>query len=1317
MSEVQPVLIEQQLLPQESGFRFERFEVLNWGPFDQQVWKLDFNRSNLLLIGSNGSGKSSLVDALSTLFETPGNIVYNRAAGAVKRERTLASYLRGHFRDTSEGSSEKTELRDEHVFSVIVGVFYCAKLQRRVSLGQFFYFPKEHDDTVATVYIGGTQDLSISCDLMNFGKRSADLKKKLRQSGFTIFERFSDYKQWYMRELNLSTQAVALLRQCVSLKNVSDITAFVRDYMLPPGRGAAMMRDLIDHFDDLTSCYQQVLTARDQIELLSPIEEQGQLHQAKVQEAAKLEACYKQVTPFINARQQILVQRETERLRERNLRLEAAVAADAQRRNALFEEHNRLLVRQAQAGGNALAQLKQEIAHKQELQEMRVQSFNAYAALCGKLRIEPASSAELFLRQRRELSARQEACQQAVADARQEFLEQFSAEQNMKQEAECIKQELSSLSRRDSNLPEAQIELRRRLAATLGVSPDRLPYVGELIQVKEQEKKLWEGAAERVLHSFALSLLVPDDLYSDVVHYVNSSNLRSRLIFYKHSDLQGGRSSALVSNSLAQKLEIKPDTVFYAALSQQLLQRFNLACCSDEDDFRRQAEAVMPSGLIKQRRRHEKDDRFDVKDRSRYVLGWSNTEKKQILKEKWQELQQQSTRLQEARDAAQEEMGRRMQIERAASDLLERCRDFEQLNVSGMAAEIEKLQAELNRIENENLDLKDLSAQLQRCALELQTAEKQERADLQEQSVCVEELKKMENRLAELADLQVAVPLTPEAEQILKPLYAKGNYRLTLLNAGTVIVSFMQQVKDLQSRVQQECTALSNEMCRQMGQFIDKYPALGKELSAKAEALPEFNQLLTALRRDNLPKYEDQFKQKLEHSAISDVAHLSASLEQECVSMRQRIKDINAALIGIDYYPESYIKLTLKTTGDQEILQFKDDLKKCISDSFGPALNLAAAEAKFKLLQQLIDRFKGRAESLRADEIWAQKVLDVRQWYTYAAVEYDRMTGKEREFYSSSNAKSGGQKEKLAYTILAAALAYQFNHQTPGKSGETLRFIMIDEAFGSGSPDLVSYAMSLFESLRLQVMVVTPLNKINEIEPYVSRVALARGKSGEGSSVQNMSVQHYLETYQHIEQQKEHKLTGSAASLGLKSTSTVTTVKPQTETAAAAEAAPDPEPLERTEPVEIDLFAHLDNNEQSAASDETAAADKPADPEEDSARSDSERAAELAQAREYIAARQAKLHAAAPGSSSAAARLIDAFTSERELQTDAPKMAVLPEGAAGAQLPSAHEILEQVEQEKPPAASKEVQDDAQTEKIKAAKLAEFDELKRRFGLS
>lgn len=392
-------------------------------------------------------------------------------------------------------------------------------------------------------------------------------------------------------------------------------------------------------------------------------------------------------------------------------------------------------------------------------------------------------------------------------------------------------------------------------------------------------------------------------------------------------------------------------------------------------------------------------------------------------------------------------------------------------------------------------------------------------------------------------------------------------------------------------------------------------------------------------------------------------------------------------------------------------------MKKCISDSFGPALNLAAAEAKFKLLQQLIDRFKGRAESLRADEIWAQKVLDVRQWYTYAAVEYDRMTGKEREFYSSSNAKSGGQKEKLAYTILAAALAYQFNHQTPGKSGETLRFIMIDEAFGSGSPDLVSYAMSLFESLRLQVMVVTPLNKINEIEPYVSRVALARGKSGEGSSVQNMSVQHYLETYQHIEQQKEHKLTGSAASLGLKSTSTVTTVKPQTETAAAAEAAPDPEPLERTEPVEIDLFAHLDNNEQSAASDETAAADKPADPEEDSARSDSERAAELAQAREYIAARQAKLHAAAPGSSSAAARLIDAFTSERELQTDAPKMAVLPEGAAGAQLPSAHEILEQVEQEKPPAASEEVQDDAQTEKIKAAKLAEFDELKRRFGLS
>ena len=44
-------------------------------------------------------------------------------------------------------------------------------------------------------------------------------------------------------------------------------------------------------------------------------------------------------------------------------------------------------------------------------------------------------------------------------------------------------------------------------------------------------------------------------------------------------------------------------------------------------EFRRATRAVTKAGQIKGGVRHEKDDRYRIDDRSRYVLGWSNERK------------------------------------------------------------------------------------------------------------------------------------------------------------------------------------------------------------------------------------------------------------------------------------------------------------------------------------------------------------------------------------------------------------------------------------------------------------------------------------------------------------------------------------------------------------------------------------------------------------------------------------------------------------------------------------------------------------------
>ena len=56
--------------------------------------------------------------------------------------------------------------------------------------------------------------------------------------------------------------------------------------------------------------------------------------------------------------------------------------------------------------------------------------------------------------------------------------------------------------------PREQVDVRAQLCDDLGLTPDDLPYAGELLDVDEQHAQ-WRGAAERVLRGFALSLLVP----------------------------------------------------------------------------------------------------------------------------------------------------------------------------------------------------------------------------------------------------------------------------------------------------------------------------------------------------------------------------------------------------------------------------------------------------------------------------------------------------------------------------------------------------------------------------------------------------------------------------------------------------------------------------------------------------------------------------------------------------------------------------------------------------------------------------------------
>jgi uncharacterized protein YPO0396 len=269
----------------------------------------------------------------------------------------------------------------------------------------------------------------------------------------------------------------------------------------------------------------------------------------------------------------------------------------------------------------------------------------------------------------------------------------------------------------------------------------------------------------------------------------------------------------------------------------------------------------------------------------------------------------------------------------------------------------------------------------------------------------------------------------------------------------------------------------------------------------------EYRQLHGRVADDDLPRFEREFKDYLNQNTIRDIAGFSAQLNGQERDIRKRVETINESLTDIDYNDGRYIRLMPDQTPNTDVREFRADLRACTDNVVGGRQDEQYSEERFLQVKRIIDRFKGREGMTDQDRNWTRRVTDVRQWFVFSASERWRADDTEYESYTDSAGKSGGQKEKLAYTILAASLAYQFKLDWGTARSKAFRFVVIDEAFGRGSEISTRYALSLFTRLGLQLLIVTPLQKIHVIEPHVSAVGFVDNPNGNYSRLQCLTIE------------------------------------------------------------------------------------------------------------------------------------------------------------------------------------------------------------------
>ena len=1099
---------------QRTGMRLHRCEFFNWGTFHGRVWGLDLAGENTLLTGDIGSGKSTLVDAITTLLVPAQKITYNKAAGAEAKERDLRSYVLGHYKsEKGEAglSARAVALRDHNTYSVILGQFRNEGFEQQVTLAQVFSFRELHGPP-ARFYVVADTLLNVAEHFTGFGPDVNTLRKRLRAMPHVeVYDLFPPYGGAFRRRFGIENeQALDLFYQTVSMKSVGNLTDFVRQHMLEAFPVSPRIQALIAHFDDLNRAHEAVLRAKRQIERLTPLVVDCDQHAGLSTEIETLRSCRDALRGFFASLKAELLEKRLEGLNSELARLANRVDSLKDKEKEQRRQRDDIKRAIAENGGDRIESLTKEISDKQSLKNDRKGRAEQYSRIAREASLPEAGDADTFLQNRHALDSHTGAARSRSAELQNAITDETVFLRQSKSQHSEVRQEIESLRKRRSNIPANILAIRENLCQALRLDEADLPFAGELIEVREEERT-WEGAAERVLHNYALSLLVPDDHYARVAEWVDRTHLRGRLVYYRVRERRHAPLPDLHSRSLVRKLAIRPESPFYIWLEADLARRFDYACCETLEQFRREDRALTQAGQVKAAgERHEKDDRYRLDDRTRFVLGWSNEAKIAALEDQARGLEQ--------RMHASGDKIAGLDRQRASFD--ERVRllvqlavfeNFRDLDWKPLAIEIDALDRERRQLEEESDILRTLQGQLSA----IEAAIDQTGVDLNR---VTEDQARRQERRDQAADLLVECTkqISTITDLVRLQLFPRLNAMRIEAERPLTVKSCDSRERELRDRLQGQMDSeakkierLRDKIVNAMTAYTQDYPMETREVDVSIEAAADYRRMLAELESDGLPRFEARFKELLNENTIREIANFQSQLNQERQSIRERIEKINRSLQSINYNPGRFITLEADQNVDVEIRDFQQELRACTEGTLTGTEDTEYSESKFLQVKRIIERFRGREGTTESDHRWTAKVTDVRNWFAFSASERWREDGREHEHYTNSGGKSGGQKEKLAYTILAASLAYQFGLEWGETRSRSFRFVLIDEAFGRGSDESTRYGLQLFQQLSLQLLIVTPLQKIHVIEPYVSAVGFVHNEDGSRSMLRNLTIEEY----------------------------------------------------------------------------------------------------------------------------------------------------------------------------------------------------------------
>ncbi len=1108
----------------KEGFRLYYMELYNWGTFGDQshkIYRMTPNGNNSLLTGANGSGKTTIVDALISLLVPPMRRHYNQSSGAeLKKERDETSYVLGYYGKTqSEDMTSSTiqHLRTKNDYSVLLAFFYNEGLQQMVTIAQVRWFS---GNELKRAYLVSPNKLNIKDHISPIDTKG-EWKKRLKKIPKTeIYDSFSNYAAEFSKIFGFrSDKALNLFNQTVGIKVLGDLNEFIRANMLEEVNVEEEFVKVRENYDDLLSAHKALEKAREQVKLLEPIIENGTAFEKLEIESQEMEQT-KQLVPayFAEKHNQMLNHAITNKMTD----VEAQNDRMSTLKKMMGDLHEKeISLNSAKNADDLNARvntLEEKIRSVEDEKIRKENSYNKYVEIIKKLDLDVNPTDVAFTENVKKTKERQGKISFEISDLEAKIIEESVKLQSKHNKFYDMSDDLQSYSERKNQIPPDNIRIRQGILEALGISEEEIPFVGELLRISEDEKE-WEPAIQGVLFSFGLRLLVPEKYYARVNKYINSTRLNGRIVYHKVEDKRAPNIFMDMEDGfLPSKIEIKPDTPFQDWIEGQLRHSYNYACAEGLEDFQHHRKALTKSGLRKDGDRHEKDDRKNMLSHDRFVLGWDNREKLSGIRFQLQEIDKEI----KSQQHHIEQLRQRINNLHVEKDAVTRLFTFDKFSELDWQAEVFQIQ----QLSSEKAELLKSSNNLARLDKQLKATQKdmRERNEMYEQIISTiahlkRDISEFERKVDEnnaVLKMYEGVDLKAEFTKLMPYLEKYENTYISLEAIDETRSKMMNEVAEKLSKNIKQKSELAQSLIRQMmfyknpsEELLKKYPGWTGDtinLEPRISYIKEYRATYERLKNDDLPKYMDRFRKYLNESIIEKLTDFKTSLENQLDDIVDNVFELNGSLRQIDFSsnPNTYIELVAKNTSDTSIRQFRIDLGE-----WQPDLTLYELTKDDSILEQSFLKIQSIIQRLTEDENWRRKVTDVRNWLEFSAIEYYRADNKQFKYYESSGGLSGGEKAQLSYTILGAAIAYQFGINQHGKQPKSFRFIAVDEAFSKLDPEKSHYLMALCKQLHLQLLVVTPLDKIHIVEPFISACHYVENKNKRNSVVYDLSIEEY----------------------------------------------------------------------------------------------------------------------------------------------------------------------------------------------------------------